>query len=238
MWTTLPGVTLGHGDCLELLKQIPSGFVDLVLTDPPYEVTAHKRDVMIDPARLWAELLRIGKPTTPYVFTTQMPFTFELYAANKAMFRYDLVWDKVLPTGMFNAKRMPLRTHETILVFYAETPVYNPQFWEGEPNHSWSADTVGEDIGGQNYGSAARLPYEATNKKYPQSVVRVAKPHSTKTEYRTQKPVELFEWLIRTYSNDGAIVLDPCVGSGTTALAARMTNRLCVAMTRRRLEAA
>lgn len=226
-------VSTGHGhvalgDCFDLLPLVEPASVDLVLADLPYAVTANKKDIAIDLSKLWPLFVRAAKPTTPYVFTAQMPFSFELYASKREWFRYDLVWDKALSTGFLNAKRAPLRLHEHVLVFCAGASVYNPQKSLGTPNHGWKKRDA--QHGGANYGASTRAAYDRTDQKYPTSILHFRKPHPTVAKHPTEKPVELFEWLIKTYSNEGDVVLDPTCGSGTTAVACMNTNRRFIVM--------
>lgn len=220
----------GHvalGDCLDLLTMCEPGSADMVLADLPYGVTQDSRDVPIDLTKLWPLLIRVAKANTAYVFTCQMPYLVELFLSQSAWYRYDIVWDKVLSTGFLNAKKQPLRTHETVLVFYAEQPVYNPQMTDGEPNHAWKKRN---HDGGENYGASTRAEYVASDKKHPTSVLHFKKPHPTVARHRTEKSVELFEWLIKTYTNEGAVVLDPTCGSGTTAEACVKSGRRFIVM--------
>jgi len=218
------------GNCLDLLAQVTDGSVDMVLCDPPYGLTQNPTDIPLDLKVLWEHLRRVGKPHTAYVFTAQMPYSFTLYESNRAWFRYDLCWDKVLVTGFLNAKKMPLRRHEHVLVFYGKPPVYHPQFTEGAPLHGWKSRSRNT---GRNYGEAAGRPAPdraGTTVKYPTSIVVASKAHASVAKHATEKPVELFSWLIRTYSDENALVLDPCVGSGTTAVAAQKTGRRFIVM--------
>lgn len=197
----------------------------MVCADLPYGVT---RDVPIDLAKLWPLLVRVAKVNAAYVFTCQMPYLVELFLSNRAWYRYDLVWDKVLASGHLNAKKRPLRVHEHALVFWGnEAPPYNPQMTVGEPNHGWKKRN---ENGGENYGAAVRGEYVETDQKHPSSVLRFKKPHATAARHRTEKSVELFAWLIKTYTNEGAVVLDPTCGSGTTAEACVKTGRRFIVM--------
>jgi DNA modification methylase len=215
------------GDCLDLLPLLDAGSVDLVLADLPYAVTQHVNDVRIDLSKLWPLLLRAAKPEAAFVFTTQGTFTFEVYASQPNLFRYDLVWDKMLSTGHLNAKKMPLRAHENVLVFSRKPPTYNPQLVEGTPNHGWKKRSAS---GGANYGASQRAEFVSSNMKHPTSILRFQKPHAAVAAHRTEKPIELGAWIINTYTNANALVVDPTCGSGTTAVAARAAGRRFIVM--------
>ncbi len=234
------------GDCLEVMKTIPDGSIDLVLSDLPYEVTQNKKDVKLDLRALWIQYKRVAKPNAAFVLTAQFPFSFDLYESNKKDFRYDLIWDKVLPSGHLNANRMPLRSHEHVLVFYRRQPTYNPQFTEGSPLHAEGKGSLGKDVVHQNYGKWNRLDdrRKGSTQKHSRSILRFPKPHASSALHPTQKSLDLFEWLVQTYSNEGDLVLDNCCGSGTTAVACKKMNRRfiaidddprCIEITRQRL---
>ena len=217
------------GDCLELMKSIPDGSIDMVLCDLPYGVTKNNWDSIIDLEELWNQYLRITKETSPIILFGQDKFSARLLLSNEKIHRYNLIWDKGnRGSGFLNAKKMPLRNHEDILVFYRKLPTYNPQFGEGEPLHGMGKKYKEGKLGNSNYGkfdshknpSAER---KGDTKKYPKSILRFDRPHPP--IHPTQKSLELCEYLIKTYSNRGDIILDNCAGSGTTGLAAKNTNR-------------
>lgn len=217
-------VNLFNGDCLEVMKGIPDGSVDLVLTDPPYGTTACKWDSVIDLELMWKELKRIIKPNGAIVMTASQPFTSVLVASNLKMFRYSLVWDKVNKyTGALNANRMPLRRHEDICVFYKKLPTYNKQMRKGKP-YKGTATGHGEHT---VYGrDAPKRDIGSDGWHNPCSVIEikgdVKKGHGL---HPTQKPVELMEYLIKTYTNESEIVLDFTMGSGSTGVACKNLNR-------------
>jgi site-specific DNA-methyltransferase (adenine-specific) len=215
------------GDCLEKMKDIPDNSIDFILTDLPYGVTArNKWDSVIDFKELWKQWNRIKKPETVITLTAQNPFSTVLINSNPEQFRYDLVWDKILSSGFLNANRQPLRVHEYVLVFYDKLGVYNPQKIKGSPTHSRGIKNQTQT---QNYGKY--VPSNNINDmKFPTSIIRLQKVQSGKCLHPTQKPVELFEYLIKTYSNEGDLVLDCCAGSGTTAIACLNTKRdyICI----------
>lgn len=214
---------LHHGDCLEVMKSIPDGSVDMILCDLPYGTTACKWDTVIPFEPLWAEYRRVAKRNAAIVLTAGMPFTAALVMSNPREFRYRWVWDKVnRPTGFLDAKRRPLRIVEDVCVFYAEQPIYNPQKWQGQPYKATSGGSAKVYSG---HGRAVRDC--ADGMRYPQDLLRV-KADNRGAEGRihpTQKPVALMEYLIRTYTTVGDVVLDNCMGSGTTGVACANTGR-------------
>lgn len=212
-----------HADCMDLLPRIESKSIDMILTDLPYGVTNNSDDIPLDLNKLWLQFKRITKDNSPIVLTSQQPFTTDLINSNREMFRYDIIWDKEITSGFLNANRMPLRVHETILVFYNKLPIYNPQFSLGQKSHSKGSMKMNTN---NNYGRFDRIDKtdQQGEKKYPKSIISFKRPH-IESEHPTQKPVELFEYLIKTYSNENAIILDCCAGSGTTGIACKRTNR-------------
>ena len=211
------------GRCEDLLPKCPT-MLDLILCDLPNGNGNKKSDSKIDLKLLWREYHRLLKPSGVVVLMSQFPYTYEIISSNISEFKYDLIWDKGRPGGFLNAKRSPLRKHEHVLVFYNGNATYNPQFSIGERNHSQGKDKVGQrKVNNSNYGDLKYVEVDESGRKYPTSILSYPKPHPPL--YPTQKPVELFEYLIRTYSNPGELVLDNCIGSGTTAIAAMTTGR-------------
>jgi site-specific DNA-methyltransferase (adenine-specific) len=216
-----PPVQLFHGDCLTVLASLPEKSVDLVLTDLPSGVTACEWDLVIPLDKLWRELRRVAKDTTAFIFTATQPFTTRLIDSNLESFRYELIWEKPQGTNPLSAKKMPLKSHENIVVFYEKRPTCNPQMGEGVPYSGFETKngaTIGEVYGGSKSVHAPNL-----GTRYPKSVLRFKQDRSGL--HPTQKPVPLMEYLIRTYSNEGDVVLDSCMGSGTTGIAAVNTKR-------------
>lgn len=217
-----------QGDCLELIKGIPDGTVDCVITDPPYGTTANKWDKKVDLVALWKELYRVAKPNAAFLFNTQMPFVVDLVNSNRKDFRYEWIWEKIQGTGFLNANKMPLKIHEQILVFYRKLPIYNPQKWQGKPLSLKSSEIIS-----RNYNHRKTVPYNnPTGLRYPIDIIRCKNDkdryNSTiknKPLHPTQKPVALIEYLIKTYTTPGELVLDCFLGSGTTAVAAINTGR-------------
>ena len=217
--------TLLNGDCLELMKTIPDGSIDLVLTDLPYGLTANEKDIALPFDKLWAEWRRLAKPNAAFVLFAQGLFYVDMVQSNRKMFRYDLVWDKELTSGFLNANRMPMRRHEQIAVFYAKQPTYNPQMTEGAPNHDQGTKRYEKEMTNRNYGEFNPVETKKDGLKHPTSIVRFRKPHPSVALHRTEKPVDLLKWLVRTYTNEGDVVLDCCMGCGSTGVACAETGR-------------
>ena len=218
------------GDCLELMKAIPSGSIDMVLCDLPYGTTQNKWDTIIPFDKLWEQYERIIKQNGAIVLTSQSPFDKVLACSNLKLFRYELIWRKSRPSGHLNANRMPLKAHENILVFYKKLPVYNKQMTKGKPNHVKDGSIRQTKATNNNYGSFENVAQKATDLKNPVSVLDFSQQDPNKIIHPTQKPVALFEYLIKTYTNEGDVVLDNCAGSGTTAIACINTNRKYILM--------
>ncbi len=215
---------LYNGDCLELMKEIPDNSVDMVLCDLPYGITKNKWDAVIPFDLLWSQYNRVTKKTAAIVLFAQGLFYADLVQSNRDNFRYDIVWDKQLKSGFLNANVMPTRVHEQIAVFYRNKPVYNPQKTKGQPTHSKGTAVFSKEVKNNNYGNYK--PVENINDmKYPSSIVSFPKKHPSVSVHPTQKPVELLEYLIRTYSNEGDTVLDNTMGSGSTGVACANTDR-------------
>ena len=209
-------------DCLDVLRQIPDGSVDLMLTDPPYNTTQNKWEYQIDFEALKIEWQRILKHDGAMVFTSQQPFTTKLISSMPEIFRYSLVWEKSRAGGFLNASRMPLIQHEDVLVFYRALPTFNPQKRKGA---AFKKKAV-KNGDGDNYGKFERTGKTTINlgDRFPTSIISFDNPNNDNC-HPTQKPTDLFRYLIRTYSNPGDVVFDGYGGSGTTAIAAQMENR-------------
>lgn len=214
-------INLMHGDCLELMKSIPDKSVDMILTDPPYGTTACKWDSVIDFKLMWEQLNRIIKDNGAIVLMSAQPFTSFLVCSNAEMFRYEIIWDKPAGTGFLNAKKMPMKNHENILIFYKRLPTYNPQMTHGH-KRKISKNKVNKS---ECYGkSDVSCNYDSTS-RYPRSVQTFSSDKQKESMHPTQKPVSLMEWLIKTYSNKHDTVLDFTMGSGSTGIACLNTNR-------------
>lgn len=211
------------------MKNISDKSVDMILCDLPYGVTHNKSDVIIPFEPLWEQYNRIIKDNGAIVLFAQGVFYIDLVNSNRKMFRYDLVWDKQLATGFLNANRMPLRKHEQIAVFYKKLPTYNPQFSIGEPSHSKGLLYMSKQSKNSNYGEYNQVAdRENSTQKYPTSILSVQKPHPSVAKHRTEKPIELLRYLIRTYTNENETVLDNCMGAGSTVISAILENRNAV----------
>jgi DNA modification methylase len=218
-------VNLFLGDCLELLPTLGESSIDMLLVDLPYGTTACKWDSVIPLEPLWAEFNRVCKENAAMVFTAAQPFTTMLAASNLRHFRYEWIWEKPQGTNPMNAKVMPLKSHENVLVFYRKKPTYNPQMWYSTPYGGFSSET--SKIG-EVYGSAkSKHRDNPEGSRYPKTVLRFKQE---KGLHPTQKPVEMMEYLIRTYSNEGETILDCTMGSGTTGVACVNTGRNFVGM--------
>lgn len=212
-------IKLFRGSCLEVLEELPDGFVDLVLTDLPYGTTACKWDSVIPLDALWKQLHRLAKRDTAFIFTAQQPFTWQLCASNPEEFKYELIWKKPNGTNPFQAKHMPMKKHENVLVFYDMRPDYKPQMEEGKP-YKWNSRRSGGEAGGVT--QQKETPIINTGTRFPGSVLEFPQERGL---HPTQKPVALMEWLINSYSQKGAVVLDCTMGSGTTGVACVNTGR-------------
>lgn len=213
--------TIYNEDCLEGMKRIPDKSVDMVCCDLPYGMTNNKWDIVIPMEKLWEEYKRILKDNGVVVLFGNQPFTSYLVMSNLEWFKYSLVWEKNKFSDFMNAKRKPLKIHEDILVFYKNTPTYNPQFTEGYPYVRWNTQ---ESVDRQtNYGKLKANVVNNDGKRYPTTVLKFDRVETP--QHPTQKPVKLIEWLVKTYTNEGETVLDNCMGSGTTAEACINTGR-------------
>lgn len=213
------------GDCLELLPTLQDNSVDLLLVDLPYGTTACKWDSIIPLDLLWQQYHRICKLNAAMVFTAAQPFTTALAASNLRDFRYEWIWVKPQGTNPMNAKIMPLKAHENILVFYRKKPTYNPQMWYSNPYSGFSSNTA---TIGEVYGSAqSKHRDNPTGSRYPKTILEFKQE---KGLHPTQKPQLMMEYLINTYSNPEDVVLDNCMGSGTTGAAAVSLNRSFIGM--------
>ena len=218
-------MTLYKGDCLEVMKSIPDGSIDAIITDPPYGTTACKWDSVIDFKLMWEQLNRIIKPNGAIVLFGSEPFSSALRMSNIKNYKYDWVWQKPKGTGHLNAKKQPMRDKEDICVFYKKQCTYNPQMTEGAPykdkagkDHAKNTSTT------DSYGNYTN--YREVNKgvRYPKQVQKFGVVERG-TLHPTQKPIELMEYLIKTYTNENETVLDFTMGSGSTGVAAKNLNR-------------
>ena len=272
------------GDCLELMRDIPDNSIDMVLCDLPYGTTQCKWDTVIELDKLWIQYNRVCKKNAAIVLTAAQPFTSNLVMSNPKYFKYNWIWEKSKATGYLNAKKMPMRAHEDVCVFYRKPPTYNPQMVQGEPYNKGTAHRPTSVYGAQGMKEInkkrkeldkillkenclqlireemdkmelewttidkiktmeekimnAVKPLKTTVKndtglRYPRTVqyFKTAESEGKKSIiHPTQKPLALFEYLIKTYTNEGDLVLDNCIGGGTTAVACINTNRRYIGM--------
>lgn len=216
-----------HGDCLGLMKEIPDKSIDMVLTDPPYGTTACKWDNVIPLEPMWEQLKRITKDNGAVVLFGSEPFSSFLRISNINMFKHDWIWHKSNPKGHLNAKKYPMKLHEKISVFSHKKPNYYPQFWESKPMNSvYSRGGNGSD---SPYGEMNKIESAELNstKRYPVDILKFNDLPGNARErvHPTQKPVDLLEYLIKTYTQENEIVLDFTMGSGSTGVACKNTNR-------------
>lgn len=210
-------IDLKCGDCLELMKNIPDESIDMILCDLPYGTTKNKWDSVIPLEELWMQYKRIIKDDGAIALFSQMPFTASLVNSNIKMFRYEWIWEKDNGTGFLNANKMPLKIHENIEIFYKKTPVYNPQMRTGfKPYKTFTGRKT------TNYGDFDRVETKSNGERYPIDIIKFKKDSGL---HPTQKPVALLEYLIKTYTNEGDVVLDNCMGSGSTGVACINTDR-------------
>lgn len=211
-----------HGDCLELMKKIPDKSIDMVLCDLPFGVTACAWDAVIPFEPLWEQYNRIIKDNGVIALFGVEPFSSQLRLSNFKHYRYDIIWKKQQATNPFFAKKGVMRIHENISIFYKKQPTYNPQFSYGHKNYS-SFESEDSKIG-EVYGASKSVHRDCSDgSRYPTSVIQF---NTERTKYHpTQKPVDLLEWLIKTYTNENELVLDNTMGSGSTGVACLNTNR-------------
>lgn len=217
------------GDCLELMpKHIEDKSIDMIFCDLPYGTTQNKWDSIIPLDKLWIEYERVIKDNGAIVLFSAEPFTSVLISSNAKLYKYDLIWDKKLSSGFLNSKKMPLRRHEQIIVFYKKLPTYNPQMeTRGKVRKKGITTETGKHT--TNYGKFKNTVSE-NNTYYPTSILEFSNANRIEKVHPTQKPLSLIEYMIKTYSNEGDLILDNCAGSGTTGLGAKNLNRNYIMM--------
>ena len=222
---------LFHGDCLDVMSTLPDGCVDMVFADLPYGTTQNAWDSLIPFDKLWEAYRRVVKEDGAIVLTAQPPFDKVLACSNLKDFRYEWIWEKNKATGHLNAKKMPMKAPENILVFYRKLPTYNPQKTTGHKpmNAVLPRDNIPEPDKKRNYNHVdKRLGNSGGGTdRYPRDVLYfpVINNDDPLKFHPTQKPVELIEYFIKTYSNPGDTILDNCMGSGSTCIACINTDR-------------
>ena len=219
-------IQLYNGDCLEVMKNIANKSIDMILCDLPYGTTILNWDKRLDLNKLWQQYERIIKDDGAIVLFAQTPFDKLLGCSNLKLLRYEWIWEKTQATGHLNSKKMPLKAHENILVFYKKRPTYNPQMSTGhKPVNSFKKTKEN-----QNRTQFYRLQNRefsggGSTERFPRDVLKFASDKQKEAYHPTQKPVLLMEYLIKTYTNEGEKVLDNCMGSGSTGVAAINTGR-------------
>ncbi len=222
-------------DCLIGMNRIPDKSIDMILCDLPYGTTKNKWDSIIPLDELWKQYERIIKDNGAIVLTAQTPFDKVLGVSNLKLLRYEWIWEKTTATGHLNAKKMPMKAHENILVFgkddhkhllvfYKKLPVYNAEKTTGHKRKVATAHHKRNSKKSTNYNEYGFSGYDSTE-RYPRSVITFPSDKQKSSLHPTQKPVDLFRYLIRTYSNEGDLILDNCIGSGTTAVACMAEKR-------------
>lgn len=214
-------IRLIHGDYLEQMKNIGAGTVDMVLADLPYGTTMCKWDSIIPFEPMWEQIERITTDNAAILLFAAAPFDKVLACSNLKLFRHEWIWEKPAATGFFNAKKMPLKAHENVLVFYKSLPTYNPQKTTGHERKTSKAKRKQSECYGKEFGITN---YDSTE-RYPRSVISFSSDKRYNNLHPTQKPVALCEYLISTYTNQGDMVLDFCMGSGTSGVAAKNLQR-------------
>lgn len=218
-------IKLFNGDCLEVMKDIPDKSVDAIICDLPYGTTVCEWDIVIPFDDLWEQYKRIRKPNTPIILFGIEPFSSYLRVSNIDEYKYELYWEKERATNIFQLKYRPGKVIETISVFYKNQCTYNPQMYEYTGVRR--VNTVKDGKLGLLVGGGTVKPYEYndTGERYPLQIVSFKRDILTSNLHPTQKPLALMEYLVRTYSNEGDLILDNCMGSGTTGLACLKNNR-------------
>ncbi|WP_438361951.1 DNA-methyltransferase [Niallia circulans] len=211
-------------DCFDGMSMLPEKSIDMILCDLPYGTTHNKWDSVLDLKILWQHYNRIIKDNGAIILTAQTPFDKVLGTSNLKMLRYEWIWEKTSATGYLNAKKMPMKAHENVLVFYKKLPTYNPQKTTGHVRKISKAEHKRNSKVTTNYNSHGLRTYDSTE-RYPRSVIVFPTDKQKEALHPTQKPLDLFEYLIKTYTNPGETVLDHCIGSGTTAVAAKQLGR-------------
>jgi len=211
-----------HGDCLQIMDLIDDESIDMIFTDLPYGTTQCPWDSIINLERLWIQYKRIIKPNGAIALFAQTPFDKVLGASNLQMLRYEWIWEKTSATGHFNAKKMPLKAHENILIFYKELPTYN---FIKTTGHVRKTAYKRKSLNSEVYNDNISDTFYDSTERYPRSVLKFKSDKQTNNLHPTQKPIELCEYMIKTYSNEGETILDNAAGSGTVQKAAKNTGR-------------
>lgn len=218
-------IKLYNEDCFDVLPRLENKSIDLIFADLPYGKTQNKWDSKLDLNKLWYEWKRIIKENGKIILTGAEPFTTELIQSNRDWFKYDLIWKKSVSSGQLNVNIMPLRSHESILVFYKKSGTYNQQMTEGTPYkiNRKTSEKINEK-GESGYNKQKFSSKINTGYRHPISVLEFSNPR-IKDEHPNHKPIDLMKWIINTYSNEHDTILDPCMGTGSTGIASKELNR-------------
>jgi site-specific DNA-methyltransferase (adenine-specific) len=214
-------ISLFNSDCLEIMPLIEDKSIDLILCDLPYGITKNNWDTIIPFEKLWEQYNRIIKDNGAIILFGSQPFTTMLISSNLKLFRYSLVWEKNKFSDFLNAKRKPMKTNEDICIFYKKQPTYNIQYWFSTPYERWNTQKAVDKQ--TNYGKHKENKVISDGKRLPTTILKFNRVERPK--HPTQKPIDLLEWLIKSYSNEKDNVLDNCMGIGSTGLAAKKLNR-------------
>ena len=220
-WLGITGIMakLINGDCMEEMGKIPEHSINAIITDLPYGVSKNNWDTTLDLDKMWKLFKRILCKDGIVILTASGKFTAKLMMSNISMFKYDLIWEKTINSGQLNVKKMPLRSHENILIFYNKNKTYNEQKTKGKPYKIKRKDTTGD-----GYGNQTESNKDNTGYRHARSVIKISNPR-IKGGHPTEKPVELMEYLVKTYTNEKDTVLDCCMGCGSTGIASLKNNR-------------
>ena len=211
-----------HGDCLEVMRDIPNESIDMILCDLPYGTTQCNWDVIIPFDKLWEQYCRIIKPNGAICLFGSEPFSSMLRVSKLDIFKYDWIWDKIKGTGFLNAKIQPMRNHEIVSVFYKSQPTFNPQKTSG---HKLKKTFRGKHHQTEVYGEMKQDYFYESTDRYPRSIQEFSTDTQNTSLHPTQKPISFLAYLVKTYTNEGELVLDNCGGSGSTAIACLETKR-------------
>ena len=223
--TRVSGSTFVNADCFDVFPFIEDKSIDAIICDLPYGTTQNKWDSVLPLNLIWEQYKRIIKDNGAIILFAQTPFDKVLGVSNLPMLKYEWIWRKSRPTGHLNANKMPMKAHENILVFYKKPPTFNKQMTIGKPNHVKDGSIRKSKATNNNYGHFENVVQKATELKNPVTVIEFSQQDPNKIEHPTQKPIELMEYLVKTYTNEGDMVLDNTMGSGTTNLACIKLNR-------------
>lgn len=214
-----------QGDCLDIMPSIPSGIVKMICADLPYGTTQCKWDSVIDLNLLWPQYKRLIQPNGVIALFAQTPFDKVLGASNLEMLKYEWIWEKTQATGHLNAKKSPMKAHENILIFYNKRPTFHPQMTHGHKRKVATAHHKRGTDCGEVYNSHRNFKDYDSTSRYPRSIQIFSSDKQKSNLHSTQKPLALLEYLIKTYTDEGDLVLDNTMGSNTTGLACKNLKR-------------